>query len=193
MFILCVWVFCLSICLCTICVHCLQKPEEEVISSAFAFGLQIAVSHCMGAGTQTPAITTSALKAESSLRPLSRPHIIFMTFFVDDSLVFISNIVASLKNCFSSHRVDIRVRISLLPETQMSKLVECLKPSLSSLYGSDSLSCFTSPASVLLGAQVHILQASIYHTPSLRELASGLMLESTLPPLLVLPLCCPAP
>lgn len=97
----------------------------------------------MGAGTQTPAITTSALNAES----LPSRQIIFMTFFVDDSLVFISNIVASLKNCFSSHRVDIRVCIPLSPQIEMSKLVERLKPSLPSLYGSNSLSCFTSPSS----------------------------------------------
>lgn len=50
----------------------------------------------MVAGTQTPAVTTSALNAES----LPSPQIIFMTFFVDDSLVFNSNIVASLKTAF---------------------------------------------------------------------------------------------
>lgn len=131
----------------------------------------------MGAGTQTPAITTSALNAES----LPSPQIIFMTFFVDDSLVFISNIVASFKNCFSSHRMDIRICIPLSPQIQMSKLVECLKPSFTVFIRQQSLILFH--FTILWFSWVLRFTSALY----------SVILALSFLPLLVLPLCCHAP
>lgn len=47
-----VWMFCLHVCLCNICVLCAQRSQKRVLDT-LGVELEIAVSCCVGAGTWT--------------------------------------------------------------------------------------------------------------------------------------------